>query len=143
MKEKEFKHLVELGHHAQEKMNTYLLYADTMDNYVKQHSAIDPKTDNVVMRMLLDSHRKVILEIITILEETERCINEYETDVDSRIAATSDYVRSLIRFNEQEASDNIDYGKFLTSLYDYNKDSQNKDASTILSGFIQYVIKQR
>ncbi len=85
MKEKEFKHLVELGHHAQEKMNTYLLYADTMDNYVKQHSAIDPKTDNVVMRMLLDSHRKVILEIITILEETERCINEYETDVDSRI----------------------------------------------------------
>lgn len=71
-----------------------------------------------------------------------RVIKEF-TDVDSRIAATSDYVRSLIRFNEQEAIDNIDYGKFLTSLYDYNKDSQNKDASTILSGFIQYVVKQR
>lgn len=85
MKEKDFKHLVELGHHAQEKINTYLLYADTMDNYVKQHSSIDPKTDNVVMRMLLDCHRKVILEIITILEETERYIKENESDVDAKI----------------------------------------------------------
>ena len=70
-----------------------------------------------------------------------RVLKEF-ADVDSRIAATSDFVRSLIRFNEEEANDNMDYGKFLTSLYDYNKDSQNKDASTILSGFIQYVVKQ-
>ena len=74
-------------------------------------------------------------------EKEIRVIKEV-SNVDSRIAATSDYVRSLIKFNEQEASDNIDYGKFLTSLFDYNRDSQNKETSTILSGFIQYVIKQ-
>lgn len=62
-------------------------------------------------------------------------------NIDARIAATSDYVKSLIKFNEEEANENIDYGKFLTSLFDYNKDSQNKDASAILSGFIQYVVK--
>lgn len=82
------------------------------------------------VRMMRDSSDKDI-----------RVIKEF-SDVDSRIAATSDYVKRIVRFNEQEATDNTDYGKFLTSLFDYNKDSENKDASTILSGFIQYVVKQ-
>ncbi len=85
MEEKDYKHLVELGRNAQEKINKYIHYADAMDKYVKQHSVVDPETDFVVMQMLLESHRKVILEIITIFEETERCINEYEFDIDIRI----------------------------------------------------------
>ena len=70
---------------------------------------------------------------IRVLKETQ--------NVDNRIAATTDYVRSLIKFNEHEASENMDYGKFITALFDYNKDSTNKEASAILSGFIQYVVK--
>jgi len=63
-------------------------------------------------------------------------------NVDGRIAATSDYVKTMVRFNEEEVSDNPDYARFLSNLYDYNKDSQSKEASTILSGFIQYAVKQ-
>lgn len=85
MKKNEMEHLLSLGHQAQEKMITYLLYADAIDDYVKNHSLVKPETDNVVMRMLLESHRKVIMEIITILEETERCIGEYESDIDRKI----------------------------------------------------------
>lgn len=105
-------------------------------------AAIEAREAPSVVIECSDAYYPFVREMRESSTKEIRVIKEF-TDVDSRIAATSDYVRSLIRFNEQEASDNIDYGKFLTSLYDYNKDSQNKDASTILSGFIQYVVKQR
>ena len=105
-------------------------------------AAIEAREAPSVVIECSDAYYPFVREMRESSTKEIRVIKEF-TDVDSRIAATSDYVRSLIRFNEQEASDNMDYGKFLTSLYDYNKDSQNKDASTILSGFIQYVVKQR
>lgn len=61
-------------------------------------------------------------------------------DVDRRIAATSDFVKSNIRFNES-AMDDVEYGQFMSNLLDYNKDSVNKEASAVLSGFIQFVAK--
>lgn len=97
-------------------------------------------TDNVVIECS-DAYFTFVRSFRENTDKDVRVLKEF-TDVDSRIAATSDYVRSLIRFNEQEMNDNIDYGKFLTSLFDYNKDSQSKEASTILSGFIQFVLKQ-
>ncbi|MBO4549765.1 MAG: PBSX family phage terminase large subunit, partial [Bacteroidaceae bacterium] len=116
-----------------------VVYTESVSTDSMKEAILARKTNNIVIecgeayftfvRMMRESSEKEI-----------RVIKEV-TNVDSRIAATSDYVRSLIRFNEQEANDNIDYGKFLTSLFDYNKDSQNKDASSILSGFIQYVVK--
>lgn len=105
-------------------------------------AAIEAREAPSVVIECSDAYYPFVREMRESSTKEIRVIKEF-TDVDSRIAATSDYVRSLIRFNEQESIDNIDYGKFLTSLYDYNKDSQNKDASTILSGFIQYVVKQR
>ena len=105
-------------------------------------AAIEAREAPSVVIECSDAYYPFVREMRESSSKEIRVIKEF-TDVDSRIAATSDYVRSLIRFNEQDAIDNIDYGKFLTSLYDYNKDSQNKDASTILSGFIQYVVKQR
>lgn len=64
------------------------------------------------------------------------------TDLARRIAATSDYVKSNIRFNETELNDNIEYGQFMTNLLDYNRDaSENIEASAVLSGFIQTVLK--
>lgn len=105
-------------------------------------AAIEAREAPSVVIECSDAYYPFVREMRESSTKEIRVIKEF-TDVDSRIAATSDYVRSLIRFNEQGAIDNIDYGKFLTSLYDYNKDSQNKDASTILSGFIQYVVKQR
>lgn len=118
-----------------------VVYAESVSTESMKAAIEARETPNVVIECS-DAYYPFVREMRESSTKEIRVIKEF-TDVDSRIAATSDYVRSLIRFNEQEASDNIDYGKFLTSLYDYNKDSQNKDASTILSGFIQYVVKQR
>ena len=85
MKEAELKYLEQLGWQAQEKMDTYLLYTDTIHRYLQQHDKIDPETDNVVMRMLSECQRKVVVEIITILEETERHINSTDEDIDKKI----------------------------------------------------------
>ena len=60
-------------------------------------------------------------------------------DVDGRIAATSDYVSERIRFCSMHGDE---YGRFMDSLYDYNKDSENKCASAVLSGLAQYVQKR-
>lgn len=63
------------------------------------------------------------------------------TDVDRRIAATSDFVREHLLFNEARLNDNVMYSAFMTNLFDYNKNSENKEASIVLSGFIQFVVK--
>ena len=118
-----------------------VVYTDSVSTESMKAAIEARETANVVIECS-DAYYPFVREMRESSTKEIRVIKEF-TDVDSRIAATSDYVRSLIRFNEQEASGNIDYAKFLTSLYDYNKDSQNKEASTILSGFIQYVVKQR
>lgn len=62
-------------------------------------------------------------------------------DIDRRIAATSDFVKSSVQFNEIMASENEEYSAFMNSLLDYNKDSQNKEASAVLSGFVKVAVK--
>lgn len=63
-------------------------------------------------------------------------------DIPRRIAATSDYVRDNILFNEESLNDDLQYSAFMTNLLDYNKDSgENIEASAVLSGFIQVILK--
>ena len=69
-----------------------------------------------------------------------RVMNE-TADIDRRIAATSDFVRNHLLFNERQLNDNPEYSMFISNLLDYNKDSENKEASAVLSGFIQFVAK--
>jgi PBSX family phage terminase large subunit len=116
-----------------------IVYSEDVSTDIMKEAILKREADNIVIecsdayftfvRMMRESCDKDI----RVLKETQ--------NVDNRIAATIDYVRSLIKFNEHEASENMDYGKFITALFDYNKDSTNKEASAILSGFIQYVVK--
>lgn len=62
-------------------------------------------------------------------------------DFDRRIAATSDFVRNHLLFNETKLNDDVEYSQFMSNLFDYNKDNGNKEASAVLSGFIQFVVK--
>lgn len=62
-------------------------------------------------------------------------------DLDRRIAATSDFVRNHLLFNETKLNDDVEYSLFMSNLLDYNKDNENKEASAVLSGFIQFVVK--
>lgn len=62
-------------------------------------------------------------------------------DIDRRIAATSDYVKNHVLFNETALNESVEYSTFMANLLDYNKDSDSKEASAVLSGFIQFVVK--
>lgn len=70
-----------------------------------------------------------------------RAINEV-ADVDRRIAATSDFVKNHLLFNDTKLSDDIEYSQFMTNLFDYNRATgESIEASAVLSGFIQFVVK--
>lgn len=62
-------------------------------------------------------------------------------DIDRRIAATSDFVKNHLLFNEERLNDDVVYSTFMANLLDYNKDSDCKEASAVLSGFIQFIVK--
>jgi hypothetical protein len=65
-----------------------------------------------------------------------------EHDPARRIAATSDFVRSRVLFNETATNESVDYSEFVTHLLDYNADKgRDIEASVLLSGFVSYVIK--
>lgn len=62
-------------------------------------------------------------------------------DLPRRIAATSDYVKSNILFNQEKMNDS-EYSDFMTNLLDYNKDiNENIESSAVLSGLIQVILK--
>lgn len=63
------------------------------------------------------------------------------SDVDRRIAATSDFVKDHVLFDVEKSCDDVAYSTFMANLLDYNKDSDSKEASAVLSGFIQFVVK--
>lgn len=69
-----------------------------------------------------------------------RALNE-TADIDRRIAATSDFVKNHLLFNERQLNDNAEYSTFMSNLLDYNPGSESKEASAVLSGFIQFVVK--
>lgn len=69
-----------------------------------------------------------------------RVMNE-ASDIDQRIAATSDFVREHLLFNETKLSDDVEYAQFMNNMLDYNKDSDSKEASAVLSGFVKFVVK--
>lgn len=70
-----------------------------------------------------------------------RAMNE-AADVARRIAATADFVKNHLLFNEAAINDNIEYARFMTTLLDYNKNTgENYEASAVVSGFVQFVVK--
>ena len=65
-----------------------------------------------------------------------------EHDPKRRIAATSDFVKSNVQFNESATDDSGDYSDFITHLLDYNTEKDyDIEASVALSGFVSYVVK--
>lgn len=81
-----------------------------------------------------------VRELRSEVEYTIKVLPE-DGDIDRRIAATSDFVKTSIKFNDAKMADSEEYAAFMTSLLDYNKDSQNKEASAVLSGFIKVAVK--
>ena len=61
------------------------------------------------------------------------------SDVDRRIAATSDFVKEHVRFSPGKRNE-AEYDAFLTNMLDYNPKQDGKQASAAISGFAQYVM---
>lgn len=109
-------------------------------------------TENIKMALTECNSSRVILEcsksyylmardLRDSIDGDVRVVHE-STDLPRRIAATSDYVKSNIRFNETGMNDNLEYGEFMTNLLDYNKDANESiESSAVLSGFVQAVLK--
>lgn len=116
-----------------------IVYSDEASTNIMRDVILARQADSIVIECS-DAYFTFVRQMRESSDKDIRVIKEV-ANVDTRIAATTDYVRSLIRFNENKANENLNYWKFITALFDYNKDSQNKEASAILSGFIQYVVK--
>lgn len=69
-----------------------------------------------------------------------RAMNE-TADVDRRIAATSDFAKNHLLFNDAKMGDDAEYSQFMANMLDYNKDGESIEASAVISGFIQFVVK--
>jgi hypothetical protein len=51
-------------------------------------------------------------------------------------------VKNHLLFNETWLNDDAEYALFMTNLMDYNRDTGDSiEASAVLSGFIQFVVK--
>ena len=53
----------------------------------------------------------------------------------------ADWFKTSLLFSEKMLNESAEYSQFIASLLDYNKDSDNKEASAVLSGFIAFVVK--
>lgn len=116
-----------------------IVYSDNVSTDIMKEAILARQSDCIVIEC--GDAYFTFVRIMRESSDTDIRVIKEAANVEARIAATTDYVRNLIKFNEQKAGESIEYGKFITALYDYNKDSQNKEASAILSGFIQYVVK--
>ena len=84
-------------------------------------------------------------QIVRELRETmcgiEIRVKKEFTDVDKRIAATSDFIKSNILLSPKKLEESQDYSDFIGNLMDYNINSENKSASIVLSGLAYHIIK--
>lgn len=62
-------------------------------------------------------------------------------DLQRRISATSDFVKTSVLFNEKKMEEDVEYADFMANLLDYNKDNENIESSAVISGFAQAVLK--
>lgn len=95
-------------------------------------------------RVVLECSKSYYLmarELRDSLEGDVRVLHE-SADLHRRIAATSDFVKSNILFNESLMNEDVEYSEFMTNLLDYNKDEvDNIESSAAISGFIQTALK--
>lgn len=113
-------------------------FRDTASTEDIKTTIVNEKCQNVIVECS-QAYYPFVRELREVLEEV-RTYKE-TADIDRRIAATSDYVRSNLLFSERQLNENVEYALFMNNMLDYNKSNENKEASAVLSGFIKFVIK--
>lgn len=104
-------------------------------------SALESCHSGFIILECSESYFTIARELRDDLSGDVRVLHE-SGDIPRRIAATSDYVKSSILFNETAVNEEMQYSDFMTNLLDYNRNSgENIEASAALSGFIQVILK--
>ena len=102
--------------------------------------AIETATASMCIIECADAYFPFVRELRATSNKEIRVCKEVQ-DIDKRIAATSDFVRSNIEFSETQLAEQGEYELFMSNLMDYRKDGESKEASAALSGLIQFVVK--
>lgn len=87
-----------------------------------------------------EAYYQFVRDLRSHTEKEVRAMKEFQ-DVDKRIAATSDFVKNQILFSDTKTNEEACYAEFMSNLLDYNKDGDSKEASTVMSGLVQYIAK--
>lgn len=104
-------------------------------------AAISESAAGMVVLECSKSYYVMARELRESMSADLRVIHE-SGDLPRRIAATADFVKNCIRFSKKEMDGDAEYGEFIANMLDYNRDSrENIEASAVLSGFIQAVLK--
>lgn len=116
---------------------TDIVYTETTSTqYIKE--TLETSLSKLCIIECSDAYYQFVRELRETSNKEIRLLKEY-ADMDKRIAATVDYVRSYVLFSETNNSS--DYIAFINNLMDYNKDADSKEASSVLSGLAQYIAK--
>lgn len=115
-----------------------VVFMDTTSTEDIRSSILSHESDSCVIECT-DAYFPFIRELRSSTSKEIRVMKEFP-DVDKRIAATSDYVKIVFFFCIKIESD-TEYVAFMNNLMDYNKDSETKEASAVLSGLVQFVVK--
>ena len=116
-----------------------VVFMDTTSTEDIRSSILSHESDSCVIECT-DAYFPFIRELRSSTSKEIRVMKEFP-DVDKRIAATSDYVKNSILFSASKIESDTEYVAFMNNLMDYNKDSETKEASAVLSGLVQFVVK--
>ena len=116
-----------------------VVFMDTTSTEDIRSSILSHESDSCVIECT-DAYFPFIRELRSSTNKEIRVMKEFP-DVDKRIAATSDYVKNSILFSASKVESDTEYVAFMNNLMDYNKDSETKEASAVLSGLVQFVVK--
>ena len=115
-----------------------VVFMDTTSTEDIRSSILSHESDSCVIECT-DAYFPFIRELRSSTNKEIRVMKEFP-DVDKRIAATSDYVKNSILFSASKVESDTEYVAFMNNLMDYNKDSETKEASAVLSGLVQFVV---
>ena len=116
-----------------------VVFMDTTSTEDIRSSILSHESDSCVIECT-DAYFPFIRELRSSTSKEIRVMKEFP-DVDKRIAATSDYVKNSILFSASKIESDTEYVAFMNNLMDYNKDSETKEASAVLRGLVQFVVK--
>lgn len=116
------------------------LFRETSSIEEIKSACLEHKADTCLFECS-SAYYQTVRELREVAQNTEVRVKKEFTDVDKRIAATSDFIKNNFLLSPKMIEESEDYSGFIANLMDYNLNSENKSSSIILSGLAYHIIK--